>query len=30
MALMMAKDRTLYATSIYPFTLFKIDPKDYR
>ena len=30
MALHMARGGTLYATSIYPFTLFKIDPKDYR
>ena len=30
MALAMAKDGTLYATIIYPFTLLKIDPKDYR
>jgi hypothetical protein len=30
MALHMARDGTLYATSIYPFTLLRIDPKDYR
>ncbi|HUR54668.1 MAG TPA: hypothetical protein VMZ71_11085, partial [Gemmataceae bacterium] len=30
MALAMAKDGTLYATIIYPFTLLKIDPKDYK
>ncbi|MBX9624414.1 MAG: hypothetical protein K2X82_11450 [Gemmataceae bacterium] len=30
MALVMAKDGTLYATVIAPFTLLKIDPKDYR
>lgn len=30
MALYMAKDGTLYATSIYPFTLLKITPKDYK
>jgi hypothetical protein len=30
MAMCMAKDRTLYATIIYPFTLLKMDPKDYR
>jgi hypothetical protein len=30
MALCMAKDGTLYATSIYPFTLMRIAPKDYR
>lgn len=30
MALCMAKDRTLYATSIYPFTLLRFDEKDYR
>lgn len=30
MALTMAQDGTLYATVIAPFTLLKIDPKDYR
>ena len=30
MALTMAKDGTLYATVLAPFTLLKIDPKDYR
>lgn len=30
MALMQAKDGTLYATSIYPFTLLRIEKKDYR
>lgn len=30
MALVMAKDGTLYATILAPFTLLKMDPKDYR
>jgi hypothetical protein len=30
MALIQAKDGTLYATSIYPFTLLRIEAKDYR
>ncbi len=30
MALTMARDGTLYATIIYPFTLLKIDVRDYR
>ena len=30
MALMQAKDGTLYGTSIYPFTLLRIEGKDYR
>lgn len=30
MALHMARDGTLYATIIYPFTLLRIAPKDYR
>ncbi|QDU23357.1 NHL repeat-containing protein [Urbifossiella limnaea] len=30
MALYMARDGTLYATVIYPFTLLKIDVRDYR
>jgi hypothetical protein len=30
MALHMARDGTLYATSIYPFTLLRVEPKDYR
>jgi hypothetical protein len=30
MALIQAKDGTLYATSIYPFTLLRIDAKEYK
>ena len=30
MALIQAKDGTLYATIIYPFTLLRIEPKEYK
>jgi sugar lactone lactonase YvrE len=30
MALIQAKDRTLYATSIYPFTLLRIEAREYK